>query len=45
MGSEGAIRAEDVRRMTPEKRTWTLGRLNKMQEARKRNASKSPTAS
>gem|GEM_PF-6201437 len=31
MGSQGAFRGEDVRRMSPEKRAWTLRRIRKMQ--------------
>jgi hypothetical protein len=33
LASAGAIRSEDVRRMTPEKREWTLRRLLEMRKA------------
>lgn len=36
VGSSGAYRGEDVRRMTPEKRRWTLRRLVDLAENRKR---------
>jgi hypothetical protein len=36
MGSEGAYRGEDVRRMTPFKRGWTLDRIREMQRERRR---------
>ena len=35
LGSEGAYRGEDVRRMTPEKRAWTLAELKKMRAAQR----------
>lgn len=39
VGSEGAYRAADVWRMTPEKRVWVLRRIRRMQERMRRTSS------